>query len=147
MIEECRAEIDQGGFTAAAIVGDGGGCDWAYTIGLHRSHGHPELLIVGLEAQLAGAVLQVLGSEVAEGRRIEPGSVEVEGGMDLHCHEVDPLWCSHGDWFVLGRAVMDSWGLRWPPTLQLTWPDAAGCYPEDPGESRWMLRQPLLFSA
>jgi hypothetical protein len=144
VIEDCRSEIAQGGFTVAAIAGDGGGCDWAYTIGLHRSHGHAELLIVGLEAHLAGAVLHVLGARVAAGERLGPDPVRLEGGMELRARPVDDLWGARGDWFVLGRAVMDSWGERWPPTVQLTWPDASGNHPERPGDRRWMLRQPLL---
>ena len=147
-LEACRADIELGGYSVAAILGDETGCDWAYSIGLTRSYDHPELVVVGLEAPFAGAVIEVLARRVAEGERLIPGStVELEGGLELRLHLVDPLWCSRGDWFVLGREVMATWGERWPASIQLTWPDASGAFPEHPGDPRWNFRQPMLFSA
>ena len=119
--------------------------DWAYTIGLHHSYGHPELLLVGLEAPIAGAVIEVVARTVAEGRVIRAGDeFTLDGGLELRAHAVDDLWCGMGDWFNLGREVMSTWGLRWPESLQLVWSDAEGRYPERPGDPRWSFRQPLL---
>jgi len=144
-IEMCRSDIALGGFSVAAIVADETGCDWAYTIGLHQSYGHPELLLVGLEAPIAGAVVEVVARRVAEGFRIGAGdAVALDGGLELRASRVDELWCGMGDWFNLGREVMSSWGLRWPESIQLVWSDAEGRYPERPGDPRWSLRQPLL---
>lgn len=148
IIDLFRKDIDDGGFNIAALVADESGCDWAYSVGLHRIHHHPELLIVGLDAPIAGAVIEVLGKDIAEGRVLDPGAaVRLDGGMQLQVREVDPLWLGRGDWFELGRAVMEHWGERWPPTLQLVWSDARGEYPQRPGDPHWTLRQPLLVSA
>lgn len=145
IIDLFRSDIDAGAFNVAALTADESGCDWAYSVGLHRCHGHAELVIVGLEAPIAGAVIEVLGKEVSEGRRLEAGtSVQLLGGLELHVHEVDRLWLARGDWFELGREVMSCWGDRWPETLQLVWSDADGAFPEKPGDPRWTLRQPLL---
>jgi hypothetical protein len=57
---------------------------------------------------------------------------------------VDDLWCGLGDWFNLGREVMSTWGGRWPESIQLTWADADGHYPQEAGDPRWSMRQPLL---
>ena len=65
----------------------------------------------------------------------------LDGLVELDVNTVDPLWCSRGDWFVLGREVMTVWGQRWPETYQLTWRPTDGAVPAD-GNS---LRQPLLF--
>lgn len=144
-IEICRTDIALGGFSVAAIIADETGCDWAYTIGLHHSYGHPELLLVGLEAPIAGAVIEVVARTVAEGRVIRAGDeFTLDGGLELRAHAVDDLWCGMGDWFNLGREVMSTWGLRWPESLQLVWSDAEGRYPERPGDPRWSFRQPLL---
>ncbi len=148
VIEECKQEVDGGGFTVAAIVGDDSGCDWAYTIGLDRSFGHPELLVIGLEAPIAGAILEVLGNRIAAGETISSRmDVAIEGGLEFRMHTVDPLWRSQGDWFNLGREVMSCWGERWPASIQLTWSDPDVGFPQQPGDPRWGLRQPLLFSA
>lgn len=144
-LEIYRMDIAEAGFTVAAIVADESSCDWAYSIGLHRSFGHPELLVVGLDAPIAGAVIEVLGRDIAQGRRIaHADAVPLDGGISLRAREVDELWCALGDWFILGREVMAGWGLRWPPSLQLIWSDSDGRYPEHPGDPSWTLRQPLL---
>ena len=146
-LRACKADIDAGGHTVAAIVGDETGCDWAYSIGLTRSYGHPELIVVGLEAPFAGAIIEVLSRRVAEGERFIPGSsIVLDGGLEFRLHLVDPLWCSRGDWFVLGREVMSAWGERWPTSIQLTWSDADGVFPDRPGDPDWTFRQPVLFS-
>jgi len=144
-IEICRTDIALGGVSVAAIIADETGCDWADTIGLHHSYGHPELLLVGLEAPIAGAVIEVVARTVAEGRVIRAGDeFTLDGGLELRAHAVDDLWCGMGDWFNLGREVMSTWGQSWPESLQLVWSDAEGRYPERPGDPRWSFRQPLL---
>lgn len=141
-----RNDIASAGYTVAAIIADESGCDWAYSIGLHHSYDHPELLVVGIDAPVAGAVIEVLGDAVANGRRIQDGeAVCLDGGLEFRAHEVDALWCGNGDWFNLGREVVaSSWGERWPRSIQLVWADEHGRYPEQPGDPSWSLRQPLL---
>jgi len=147
LIEDCRRELDEGGFTVAALVGDELGCDWAYTIGLHRNFGHPELLVVGLDAPIAGVVLELLGERIAAGDRLDDGrELTLDGGLEFRAREVDPLFGAQGDWFNLGREVMACWGERWPTSLQLVWSDRDQEFPQHPGDPRWSLRQPLLFS-
>lgn len=147
IIQLFRDDMDAGGFNVAALVADETGCDWAYSIGLHHCFDHPELLIVGLNAPIAAAIIEVLGKDISEGLRLDGGEpVRLDGGLRLQVREVDPLWLGRGDWFELGRAVMERWGARWPETLQLVWSDADGRFPERPGDPQWSLRQPLLAS-
>ncbi len=148
IINDCRQELDDGGFTVAALVGDELGCDWAYTIGLQRNFGHPELLVVGLDAPVAGAVLELAGGQVASGRSIGVGDRwYLDGGFGFRARAIDPLFASHGDWFNLGREVMSLWGERWPTTVQLVWGEAGDGESGERGEADWSLRQPLLFGA
>lgn len=146
LIEDCRRELDDGGFTVVALVGDELGCDWAYSIGLHRSYGHPELTVIGLEAPVAGAVLELLGARIAAGECFSPGQqLAMDGGLEFRVCSVDPLFSRHGDWFILGREIMTCWGERWPASLQLVWCDGHHQFPEHPVDPRWTTRQPLLF--
>lgn len=147
VIEKFRRDISEGEFNVAALVADQSSCDWAYSIGLAGSYDHPELLIIGLEASLAGMVIEVLGRGVADGRRISAGeTVEAADFLLLEARSVDSLWLSQGAWFDLGREVMLGWGQRWPETIQLLWADADGAYPSVPGDPEWSFRQPLLAS-
>lgn len=81
---QLRAKIARYGFTVMHVGGacSEPGCDcqpeplprrFSYTIGL-TEHGHPELLVCGLDAQEGWEVLNVLGHDVAgHGQRWRPG--------------------------------------------------------------------------
>ncbi|MFM7064582.1 MAG: DUF4262 domain-containing protein [Actinomycetes bacterium] len=144
LILTCWTDIDARGFLVAAVEGGAQGCDWAYTVGLHLTTGHPELVLVGLDAAVAGGLLDAVGQRIVDGLVLDPGEPVWVGPVELGVREVDPLWRSHGDWFALGRAVLGRRGLDWPPTLQVVWTDRTGAAPERPGDPDWALRQPLL---
>jgi hypothetical protein len=143
-ISSCWTDIDARGYLVAAVEGGGDGCDWAYTVGLHLTAGHPELVLVGLDAAMAGGVLDTLGQRVVDGLELHLDEPVRMGPMALGLRWVDLPWRTDGDWFSLGRAVLGSKGLEWPPTLQVVWPDPSGEFPERPGDPRWTFRQPLL---
>jgi len=148
IIQIFKDDIDNGEFNIAALDAGDHACDWAYSIGLNRLYGHPELLIVGLDATFTGMLLEHLGNQVASGMVIEPGDeIEVADGLTLRAQPVDELFATRGDWFSLGQTVMETWGARWPQTIQLLWCDGDGRYPEEPHDNGWMLRQPLLSVA
>ncbi len=147
IVQQLRSDITAGDFNVVALVADQSSCDWAYSVGLSSSHGHPELLIVGLEAALAGSIIEVVGRSVAAGHRIAPGDVvQPAESLALETCRVDDLWLARGAWFDLGREVMLGWGQRWPQTIQLLWADVNGAYPCIPGDPAWLNRQPLLSS-
>lgn len=144
VVESFRQDIAEVGYTVAAVTGDRTGCDWAYSVGLHHTHGHPELIMVGVDAPLAGAIIQALGDRVCAGVDLRDREDVVVGPMALRFQQVDDLFCSQGDWFNLGREVVSGWGERWPATLQVVWADDAGRFPQESGDPAWFLRQPLL---
>jgi hypothetical protein len=144
IISACWSDIDTAGYVVVAMEGEWTPCDWAYTIGLHQSVGHPELIIVGIEAAMAGGVLAALSEQILRGAAFEPGGTATVGPLRCGIRRVDEPWLTGGDWFKLGRTVLARKDLPWPPTLQVVWSDAVGEYPEYPGDPRWMLRQPLL---
>lgn len=138
-------DVEHGRFTVASLEGDGNSCDWVFTIGLSRCYSHPELILIGLVDDLGALFVQSLGDDIAQGRVIAPyEEVEITEGVVMTATPVDNIWLRRGEWFSLGRAVMDAWGVGWPDTLQLVWRDASGARPEVPGSPEWMLRQPLL---
>jgi len=144
VVENFTQDIAEIGWTVAAVTGDRTGCDWAYSVGLDLTYDHPELIIVGVDAPLAGAIVQAMAEKVAQGADLRDcGTVHV-GPMQLRFRAVDGLFCSQGDWFNLGRLVMAEMGRSWPETLQIVWADTNGRYPEAPGEPDWFMRQPLL---
>lgn len=144
VVENFKSDIAEIGYSVAAITGDRTGCDWAYSVGLMPTYGHPELVIVGVDAPLAGAIIEAMADKVAGGVDLRDCAEVQIGPMTLRFAEVDDLFCSQGDWFNLGREVMAQMGQRWPETLQIVWADADGVYPERSDDPAWFMRQPLL---
>lgn len=147
VVRACRSDLEGVGWTVAAVTGDVTGNDWAYTVGLDQHHGHPELLLVGLPAPLAGAVVQTLAEWVASGARLPVGAELTVGPLRLRAVAVDDLFLSHGDWFNLGREVMAEYGRRWPATVQLLWADDRGRFPAMDAPPGALRRQPVLAVA
>ena len=58
-----------------AVVEDDDGPGWTYTVGLTESFGHPELLCVGVEADVQQTLVQSMADEIAESGHVngQPG--------------------------------------------------------------------------
>jgi hypothetical protein len=67
--------IQNHGWAVIAVAEGEAEAAFAYTIGLTRFHGHPELLISGMHASDAQAVLNELGAEVRRGTRFTAAHV------------------------------------------------------------------------
>lgn len=145
VLDELALDLSTHGYSIPAFGADISGLDWAHSIGLHHSYGHPELIVIGLDMAIGGAVIDVLARQVVEGRIFTAGDVvSVIGGHLVHFEEVDEIWCAMGDWFAIGREVLGERGHRWPPTLQVVWENALGERPLVPGDPAWQFHQPLL---
>lgn len=116
---------------------------FSYTVGLYRTHGHPEIVIFGVPPETAKTILnQVAGRFAKDGESIVPGArydqileefplvfIEAQGDRVVD-------WLFIYDWFYRGQT---------PPVLQLVWPDTAGRFPwEDGFDHRFAAAQPLL---
>ena len=116
---------------------------FAYTVGLHRSFGHPELIIFGLGLEDMHSVLNLLGDLIKDGRVLHAGErvADVLVGRDLLLREVtsDTCFRSHvgyAMWFYGGRPFK---------LLQALWPDRHGMFPgEGAAEPGICALQPLL---
>jgi hypothetical protein len=52
---------------------DEDGPEWAFSVGLFHSFGHPEVIIFGLPLERCVDIVNVIGKEVKAGKRFEPG--------------------------------------------------------------------------
>ena len=115
---------------------------FAYTVGLTRSFGHPELMIVGLDLDDMHAVLNDLGDLVKAGRVFAPMDEIPEILEGCPCriarvaqHRLD-LW--------VGQSL-EYYGSVDVTLLQCLWPDRNGHFPGDADfDERLSLLQPLL---
>jgi hypothetical protein len=116
---------------------------FAYTVGLHKSYGHPELIIFGLDHQVMHEVLNNLGERIKAGKALTArGQVaDVLVGQDVRLREVLTeesfrAYVGYARWFNGGSTFR---------LLQVLWPDKDGRFPGDAGAAVFLAGlQPVL---
>lgn len=116
---------------------------FTYTIGVYRTHRHPELVVFGLPPEAAKTILNRVADRFARGgEAIVPGVRydEILEGFPAMFITAAPERTAEYlyayEWFYQGQA---------PPVLQLVWPDEAGRFPWDEHfDHRFDVAQPLL---
>jgi hypothetical protein len=117
------------GWHVLLIPEDDEGPPFGYTIGMLKTFGHPEFVVVGLtDPEVMHQFLNALGAEVKRGRRFAsgdstPGIIE---GFEVRFAEVPrSAYDEHfgyASWYYKGQTY---------PVLQCLWPDAKGNFPAD----------------
>jgi hypothetical protein len=126
------------------IPEDDVGPPFAYSVGLYRTFGNPEVIVLGLDLDLMHRMINMIGEEVRRGRRFADGGAAsgILEGYDVRFHAVArrhyPEHFGYTHWFYKGDNF---------PALQCLWPDKQGRFPTD-GDFAEPLRarQPLLVS-
>lgn len=126
------------------------GPDWAYTIGLLKSFGHPEVVIVGASRDGSAAFLNTVAEQVRDGRRFSPG-VRVQSVCE------PPFVCafksvpSSAAPFFLGAACRYYGDADRFTCLQMFVADRDNCLPWEPGADpesrRWQVDLSLVADA
>ncbi len=112
---------------------------FGYTIGL-SGLGHPELVVVGLDAPATHALLAAVAGEVLDGRTLVPGELlgRARGRPDLVVEE-----CPNPGEVLLAANRWYRRPAEHPvPALQLTWASRAGRFPWDRGWDGGLHAQP-----
>ncbi|WP_165962679.1 DUF4262 domain-containing protein [Occultella glacieicola] len=97
----------------------------AYTIGMTRFHGHPELLISGLDPSDAAPVLNDLAAEVRDGHAFVVG--DVIGAGRPHPYRVIEVWSPRR--LVWAQEIYGGPNRRVIPAFQFVWADHDGRWP------------------
>jgi hypothetical protein len=134
-----KEHIEQFGWSIVVVEGNRTQAPFAYTIGLTRFHGHPELLVTGLDQSSTGSILNQLGSEVKSGRRFSAGYlVEREDGRLLQFLRVtNPRRLLHAQDMYAGPAGL-------VPALQVVYSTPEGRWPWQRGWPGGRRSQPLF---
>jgi hypothetical protein len=136
------SDIEDVGWHVIMIPEDDEGPSFAYSIGLYRTFGHPEIIIFGLDLDLMNLMINLIGEEIRQGRRFADGesaSGILEGYEVRFLHVVRRHYPEHfgyAHWYYKGDDF---------PALQCVWPDRQGLFPTDAGYAETLpVRQPLL---
>jgi hypothetical protein len=136
------SDVEQYGFHVAVVPGDGYSPAFAYTIGLYKTYGYPELICFGLNQDLLHSVLWS-GKELLDKQPILDQSLgypDFIGNYDVRLLTVNRAWYryyfGYGIWFNQGQDF---------PALQIVWPDKKALFPWEEGfNPAWKAGQPLL---
>jgi hypothetical protein len=142
-----RETIAEHGWAVQAVFGEGDEPPFAYTVGLRRFDGHPELLVVGLPEHASSSVLNQLGDRVRAGARLVAGVIVDDllpgyplGFVDVYPEASEELLISANDWYQSQDG---------PPVsaLQVVWCDDRARLPWDAGYAPPSAAQPLYGNA
>lgn len=140
--EKALADIAQYGCHVIHVLEEGDLPPFAYSVGIERSSGAPELVVIGLKRSLADFVVNEYNRRVRDGQRFEPGQFAsgfVEG-FECQFRSVDVShYKEHFGWNLW---LYQGTGFR---VLQLVYPTVDGVWPWESAASEWFRNwQPLL---
>lgn len=135
--------IERYGWSVQLIRGDEQGPAFAYTIGLFKSFGAPELIIFGLREEVMQAALNTVADAAKAGEKLGPRQrrSDVLEGVEVELREVRSKaayrnYLGYARWFYRGDDF---------PVLQVVYPDIEGRFPGTAGVSPTLAeQQPLL---
>lgn len=121
------------------------GPEWAFSIGLFHSFGHPEVVVVGLPFERCMDVVNVIGQQVKDGNRYDSGRLYSDILKDPYAcafREVNRRHFSDYVGYALWFYEDDPFSL-----FQCFWPDKENRLPWDDHCNEYVRSvQPLLFT-
>jgi len=136
-------DIERFGWSVMQVTSDRITPGWSYTIGLHETLKQPELIVLGLQGDLAHSVLNEAATQLKNGLRLEDGHRVRELLANVECEfkRIEQRWLSQ----VMGFATWFN-GNEEFPVFQIVYPDLENRFPwEESFDQTWRDRQPLLF--
>jgi Domain of unknown function (DUF4262) len=125
-------DIQRVGWTVVAVNGDPeiNIPWWAYTVGVTRTHAHPELAIAGLPPELMQQILNTVGFLVRDGATFSDGTQadNVLQSYPVAFRQIHRYWFR--PLFGSARRFYGNWSFA---VLQVVYPDRDGRFPWDDG--------------
>ncbi|MFC4728957.1 DUF4262 domain-containing protein [Coralloluteibacterium thermophilus] len=137
------AHIDEYGCSVTSVFDpDGEGPPFSYSIGIVRSAGAPELIVVGLGSKISHWLVNEYNRRVQAGDRFSQG-VPYSGFLEGFAVQFGPVDRHHRKEYM--RSAHWLHGGTDFEALQLIWPSTSGVWPWDPeADDAFRRSQPLL---
>ncbi len=135
-------DIEKHGCHVLHVMEGEGEPRFAYSIGIEKSIGYPEITIQGLKKDLAHSMINNYNRRLREGEVFEPGRYYSDfiEGFDICFIEVDSK--HYKEYFGWANWLYDKKEFR---VLQLIWPTVDGVWPWDVDSSEYYKwAQPIL---
>ena len=126
------ADVSTHGWHCVHVRGDSQGPGYTFSVGLYRTHGHPELMVMGLDPEVAHPILGLAVEQIKQGHVYRDGFRDdtLLDGVDCMLRKVPPAlhrkYVGYCSWFYKDRPD----GFE---ALQILWPDSQGRYPGQEG--------------
>ncbi|MBT9582270.1 DUF4262 domain-containing protein [bacterium] len=127
-------DVAQHGWHCVQILEDREGPGYSFTVGLFKTHKHPELMVMGLPNEVAHQILGMASEQIARGHVFKADTRDdslLEGNECLFRtvpSEAYRKYLGYAVWFY--KDSPQSF-----PALQILWPDPDGKFPGEPGFS------------
>jgi hypothetical protein len=140
---DTAAAIDKYGWHAILVKGDDDGPPFAYTIGLHTTYRHPEVLLYGLnDLKFMHKVLALMKGAIACGERYEPGREYAEILKDSRCTFLPIPSAAYDEYLCAAQRFYEGNAFD---ALQCIWPEHGQRFPWDAKASPDLLAcEPVL---
>jgi hypothetical protein len=116
--------------------------EFAFTVGLHKTYNHPELIIFGLPMKVAHGIFSTCVERIEESEPFLEGQVRQDVLNDYDATFVAVAERFYAEY--LGSAIGFYENADFP-VLQLVWPDRNGCFPWDSSAAPDLVHsQPVL---
>ncbi len=136
------ADVERHGWHVLAVEEDDEGPAFAYSVGLFRSFGHPEVIVFGLAVPVLHRIVNAVGEVVRSAKKFEhlDESGDVLDGYNVAFRTVERKryadFLGYACWFYRNEDF---------PALQCVWPDSRHWYPWHPASDPTLARrQPLM---
>jgi len=142
--EKLVADVKEYGWHVVKILEKDETPGWAFSVGLYKNFNHPEIVVFGLNDEVAHSLINAIGDVVRAGNRFAADGLYSDLIDTYSCifKPVNPVWyhdfLGYANWFYGGENY---------PVLQCIWPDKSHRFPWDPEfNPNWVWAQPLLFN-
>jgi len=138
-------DIHEYGLHVLSVLEDEEGVDFSYSVGLWRTYGHPEILIIGLGSNISHWIINTIANRIKNRDETMTTDQSYAGfleGFECLFFEVSKTQCAE---FV--HMAMWFYEQEEFPVLQLVYPSTEGHFPWEKGASAsFQSWQPVLNS-
>ena len=140
--EQALADIEEYGCHVIHVLEDEEGPPFSYSVGVQKSSGAPEVIVVGLKQPIAHFILNEYNARVRAGETFAAGR-RYDGFLEGFEIQLEPVASEHFDEYLGWNKWL--YGGNDFEVFQIVYPTTDGVWPWEQGASEWFrLRQPLL---
>ncbi|MCC6372752.1 MAG: DUF4262 domain-containing protein [Bacteroidia bacterium] len=126
--KKLHSDIESHGWHVLKVLADDTGPEFCYSVGLYKTFNHPEILIVGLNLDLAHSLINNIGEDIRAGKIFLSGQFYSNILENFKCllYDVDKSYYDeyfgYANWYYANKDF---------PVLQCIYPTVNGVFPWD----------------